>query len=93
MDKQRVRDRVWDAMEAAGVARFPFPPHDSILNFERADGGAEFQVRAVLWPSIPPGSPTPTPRRSSPRPAGIDWATLDGTSLDAIQIVSRFGPG
>ena len=29
MDKQAIRERVWDAMEAEGVARFPFPPHEA----------------------------------------------------------------
>jgi len=26
MDKQALRERVWDDLEASGVARFPFPP-------------------------------------------------------------------
>jgi len=26
MDKQTLRERVWDDLEASGVARFPFPP-------------------------------------------------------------------
>jgi len=26
MDKQALRERVWDELEERGVARFPFPP-------------------------------------------------------------------
>jgi len=33
MDKQAVRETVWDAFEERGEARFPFPPHDRIPNF------------------------------------------------------------
>lgn len=36
MTKQTVRERVWDDLEDAGVARFPFPPHGRIPNFEGA---------------------------------------------------------
>jgi 5-formyltetrahydrofolate cyclo-ligase len=32
---------VWDALQAAGVARFPFPPHGRIPNFQGAEQAAE----------------------------------------------------
>lgn len=35
-EKARRRREVWDAFQASGVARFPFPPHDKIPNFEGA---------------------------------------------------------
>lgn len=41
MDKQAIRERVWDRMEAEGVARFPYPPHDRIPNFDGAEAAAE----------------------------------------------------
>ncbi|MBX0323815.1 5-formyltetrahydrofolate cyclo-ligase [Halomicroarcula sp. F13] len=49
MDKQAIRDRVWDALEDAGVARFPFPPHDRIPNFEGADRAAERVTETAVW--------------------------------------------
>ena len=41
MDKQRIRDRVWDDLDESGVARFPFPPHGRIPNFAGADAAAD----------------------------------------------------
>lgn len=35
-EKNRQRRAVWDRLQAEGVARFPFPPHDRIPNFEGA---------------------------------------------------------
>jgi 5-formyltetrahydrofolate cyclo-ligase len=40
MDKDRIRERVWDDLEESGKARFPFPPHDRIPNFAGADDAA-----------------------------------------------------
>jgi 5-formyltetrahydrofolate cyclo-ligase len=41
MDKQDIRERVWDTLEAEGVARFPFPPHGRIPNVSGAGEAAE----------------------------------------------------
>ncbi|MFC6726941.1 5-formyltetrahydrofolate cyclo-ligase, partial [Halobium palmae] len=41
MEKQSLRERVWDALEAEGIARFPFPPHDRIPNFAGAADAAD----------------------------------------------------
>jgi 5-formyltetrahydrofolate cyclo-ligase len=41
MDKQALRERVWDDLEASGVARFPFPPHGRIPNYAGADAAAD----------------------------------------------------
>jgi 5-formyltetrahydrofolate cyclo-ligase len=39
--KSAARTAVWDALEDEGVARFPFPPHGRIPNFERAERAAK----------------------------------------------------
>jgi 5-formyltetrahydrofolate cyclo-ligase len=41
MDKQALREDVWDALEDSGEARFPFPPHGRISNFAGARDAAE----------------------------------------------------
>ncbi len=41
MTKQAVRERVWDELERAGIARFPFPPHGRIPNYEGAEAAAD----------------------------------------------------
>lgn len=47
--KQTIRKRTWDRLEAEGIARFPFPPHGRITNFEGARAAAE---RAVSLPEL-----------------------------------------
>lgn len=49
MDKQAVRERIWDRLEDEGIARFPFPPHGRIPNFERADEAAERLADQSEW--------------------------------------------
>ncbi len=49
MDKQAVRERVWDDLEDSGVARFPFPPHGRIPNFENARAGADRLADQPEW--------------------------------------------
>jgi len=39
--KSVARQAVWDALEERGVARFPFPPHGRIPNFDGAPAAAE----------------------------------------------------
>lgn len=39
-EKARQRRAVWDRLQSDGVARFPFPPHDRIPNFEGATEAA-----------------------------------------------------
>jgi 5-formyltetrahydrofolate cyclo-ligase len=48
--KQAIRERVWDRLETEGLARFPFPPHGRITNFEDAAAAAE---RALSLPELP----------------------------------------
>lgn len=49
MDKQDLRERVWDDLEESGVARFPFPPHGRIPNFAGADAAAERLAELPEW--------------------------------------------
>ncbi|MUV88267.1 5-formyltetrahydrofolate cyclo-ligase [Natronomonas sp. CBA1123] len=47
--KDSIRGRVWDRLEADDIARFPFPPHGRITNFDGADAAAE---RAMSLPEL-----------------------------------------
>ncbi|PSP96600.1 5-formyltetrahydrofolate cyclo-ligase [Halobacteriales archaeon QS_4_70_19] len=49
MDKQSLRERVWDALEDEGMARFPFPPHGRIPNFAGADAAADRLTDTDAW--------------------------------------------
>ncbi|WP_226023071.1 5-formyltetrahydrofolate cyclo-ligase [Halomicrobium salinisoli] len=49
MDKDAVREAVWDELEDSGVARFPFPPHDRIPNFAGAADAAERLAGTDAW--------------------------------------------
>ncbi|WP_135304184.1 5-formyltetrahydrofolate cyclo-ligase [Haloarcula amylovorans] len=49
MDKQAIREAVWDALESEGVARFPFPPHDRIPNFEGAERATDRLTETAVW--------------------------------------------
>ena len=49
MDKQSLRERVWDELETEGVARFPFPPHGRIPNFAGADEACERLTATDAW--------------------------------------------
>ena len=49
VEKATIRTRVWDRLDAEGVARFPFPPHGRITNF---DGAREAADRAMALPEL-----------------------------------------
>ena len=49
MDKQELRQRVWDELEESGEARFPFPPHGRIPNFAGADAAADRLAATDEW--------------------------------------------
>ena len=49
MTKQQLRERIWDLLEAEGIARFPFPPHDRIPNFAGADDAADRLAETEEW--------------------------------------------
>ena len=48
-DKQVIRERVWNRLETDGIARFPFPPHGRIPNFE---GARDAAARAIDLPEL-----------------------------------------
>ena len=48
-DKDTLRERVWDHLEDAGEARFPFPPHGRIPNFAGADAAADRLQATTAW--------------------------------------------
>jgi 5-formyltetrahydrofolate cyclo-ligase len=49
MDKQALRERIWDELEERGAARFPYPPHGRIPNFDGADEAAERLAANEGW--------------------------------------------
>ncbi|MFB6093923.1 MAG: 5-formyltetrahydrofolate cyclo-ligase [Halanaeroarchaeum sp.] len=49
MDKQAIREEVWDDLEEAGVARFPVPPHGRIPNVAGADDAAARLADLSAW--------------------------------------------
>ena len=49
VDKDAVRERVWDDLEESGEARFPFPPHGRIPNFAGADEAADRLADQPEW--------------------------------------------
>jgi 5-formyltetrahydrofolate cyclo-ligase len=51
MEKEALRERVWDDLEESGVARFPFPPHGRIPNFAGADDAADRLATTPEWTS------------------------------------------
>jgi len=79
MNKQELRERVWDELEESGQARFPFPPHGRIPNFAGADDAADRLADLDAWQAAdaikanprraaatgPPTSPCTRARRST----------------------------
>jgi len=49
MEKQELRERIWDELEDSGEARFPYPPHGRIPNFNRASKAAEALAASEVW--------------------------------------------
>ncbi len=49
MDKEALREAVWDDLDASGDARFPFPPHGRIPNFAGADAAADRLADTAVW--------------------------------------------
>ncbi len=49
MEKQRIRERVWDELAETGEARFPFPPHGRIPNFAGAREAADRLAGLDAW--------------------------------------------
>lgn len=49
MNKQELRERIWDKLEESGEARFPYPPHGRIPNFAGADDAADRLAELDVW--------------------------------------------
>ncbi|QSX01178.1 5-formyltetrahydrofolate cyclo-ligase [Haloterrigena alkaliphila] len=49
VEKETIRQRVWDDLEESGEARFPFPPHGRIPNFAGADEAADRLAEQPEW--------------------------------------------
>ncbi|WP_226004367.1 5-formyltetrahydrofolate cyclo-ligase [Natrinema salinisoli] len=49
VDKEAIRECVWDDLEESGVARFPFPPHGRIPNFAGASEAADRLAEQPEW--------------------------------------------
>ncbi|SEQ93913.1 5-formyltetrahydrofolate cyclo-ligase [Natrinema salaciae] len=49
LDKESIRERVWDDLEESGQARFPFPPHGRIPNFAGASEAADRLAEQPEW--------------------------------------------
>lgn len=48
-EKDRARQAVWNRLEAKGLARFPFPPHGRIPNFQGAKEAAHRLFELSFW--------------------------------------------
>jgi len=49
MEKQELREHIWDGLEERGAARFPYPPHGRIPNFAGAKAAAERLSENEAW--------------------------------------------
>ncbi len=49
MEKQPLRERIWDELEESSEARFPYPPHGRIPNFAGANEAAERLESLADW--------------------------------------------
>ncbi len=49
VDKEALRERIWDELEESGAARFPFPPHGRIPNFAAAAAAASRLTELNAW--------------------------------------------
>jgi len=49
MDKEELREQIWDKLQDSGEARFPFPPHNRIPNFAGANEAAKRLQTLDAW--------------------------------------------
>lgn len=52
MTKDGLRERIWDHLESEGLARFPFPPHGRIPNFENHRKAADRLADTEAWTQV-----------------------------------------
>lgn len=50
--KDAAREHVWDILQEQKVARFPFPPHGRIPNFDGAERAAEQLFTLEMWDGV-----------------------------------------
>jgi 5-formyltetrahydrofolate cyclo-ligase len=72
MDKQALRERVWDDLEASGTARFPFPPHGRIPNYAGADAAADRLRDLDAWTGATTLKANPDAPQLPARRAAVD---------------------
>lgn len=72
MDKQALRERVWDDLEASGTARFPFPPHGRIPNVAGAADAADRLTALDAWQDAETVKANPDAPQLSARRAALD---------------------
>ena len=49
MEKESIRQTVWETLDAKGIARFPFPPHGRIPNVAGAKQAAAHLAKTSEW--------------------------------------------
>lgn len=49
IEKDTIREQIWDRLETDGLARFPFPPHGRIPNFAGAGDAADRLANETIW--------------------------------------------
>lgn len=49
MNKDTIRESVWDDLDESGEARFPYPPHGRIPNFAGAEDAANRMAQEEWW--------------------------------------------
>ncbi len=72
MDKEAIRQQVWQALADRGVAPFPLPPQGRVPNFVGAEAAARAIAATGVWggpkvlkcnPDAPPEAPKGHPPR------------------------------
>jgi len=81
MDKQELREHVWDTLEDSGEARFPYPPHGRIPNYAGAADAAERLSDLPAWKEADvikanPDSPQLPVRRAALRQGKIVYMAV-----------------
>jgi 5-formyltetrahydrofolate cyclo-ligase len=81
MDKQKLREAIWDELEESGEARFPYPPHGRIPNFADANDAAERLTELDAWQDADaiksnPDSPQLPVRRTALREGKIVYMAV-----------------
>lgn len=92
MEKQDIRERVWNELEASGEARFPYPPHGRIPNFAGADVAVDRLAETDAWQTaavlkVNPDSPQLPVRRRALRDGKTVYVAVPRLRDEACFIV------